>query len=310
MRMVRAADIVARLLLAGVVVATTLGLLAPYSVTADLANDFRPLLVVAALLAVAMSLLASAMWMRAACAAALGVNSMLALLALSDVAALQPAHAAAEQLRIVSFNVWTKNDRLDQTRQWLAASDADIIVLQEFNEHARQQVVKPLASLYPHVHDCRCNDIAILSRHPFAEAGGQGRTPEQPALSWLTLNVPGRGALRVVGLRTIYPYHPQAHVRHFDWLASSKLFDASGPSTALIGDFNATPWSFRFNRLARARGLKRHGTGIAASWPSGPLPLLLIDNVVTTPDIRSVSFSIGPDIGSDHRPVVATVALP
>jgi endonuclease/exonuclease/phosphatase (EEP) superfamily protein YafD len=307
MRVRRAADLIARLLLAGIVSATAAGLAAPYFVVADLANDFRPVLIATAIVAAVVTRRASSVWIARAASFALIVNLWLAAVPLLQKA---PARAnAAGQLRVVSFNVWTRNTELERSRDWLARSDADVIVLQEFNDNARREIVAPLQRLYPHVHDCRCNDIAILSRHPFTSAGGQARTANDPAMSWMTLTLAERRPLKLVGVHTTYPKKPDQHAAHFTALNASELLDHRVGPIALVGDFNATPWSWRFHRFLILRGLKRHG-GISASWPSTPLPLLLLDNVVTTPDISRVAFEIGPHIGSDHRPVTATIALP
>lgn len=310
MCMVRAADIVARMLLIGIASVTAIGLLAAYSVVADLANDFRPVLVAAALLGAGVAYRASPTWVARAASFAMVVNLWLAALPLLQKMPARALSNAAGQLRVVSFNVWTRNTQLERSREWLAASGADVIVLQEFNDRARREIVVPLLSRYPHVHDCRCNDIAILSRHPFTDAGGQARTTDHPALSWLTLNISGHRPLKLIGVHTTYPKKPEQHAAHLAMLTASSLLDHRVGSIALVGDFNATPWSWRFHRFVTLRGLKRHGNGTAASWPATPLPILLLDNVVTTPDLHKVSFEIGPEIGSDHRPIIATLALP
>jgi endonuclease/exonuclease/phosphatase (EEP) superfamily protein YafD len=118
--------------------------------------------------------------------------------------------------------------------------------------------------------------------------------------------VDGNGReVRVVGLRPRYIMKPATYAAHYDWLVrnASRL----GDRVILVGDFNAAPWSWQLMRFAAASGLRRHGT-YAASWPS-LLPVVLIDNLLTTPDIKSVSFGMGPSLGSDHLPVIATVAL-
>jgi len=310
MRLARVADLLARVLLVGVGAATACGLLGPISTIADLANDFRPVLIAASLFAAVVALVAAPRWVRVACVVTVAVNLALASLTWLPALLLHPAQAGSAELKVVSFNVWARNTELWRTRDWLAVSAADVVVLQEFNDHARREVVAPLTSIYPHVYDCRCNDIAILSRHPFAAAGAQPRTAETPAMSWVTLALAGQRSLRLVGVHTTYPKKPDQHTQHFAQLFESPLFDGRNGPVAVIGDFNATPWSWRFNHFIRRHGLMRHGSGIVASWPSTPLPLFLLDNVVTTPDVGAVSFHIGPDIGSDHRPLTATIALP
>lgn len=309
MRVARGADVFARLLLFGIATATVIGLFATYFVVADLANDFRPVLVATALVTAVIAHRVSPVWIGRAASFALIVNLWLAAAPLLQKAPARAQSNAASQLRIVSFNVWTRNTELERSRDWLARSDADVIVLQEFNDNARREIVAPLQRLYPHVHDCRCNDIAILSRHPFTSAGGQARTANDPAMSWMTLTLAERRPLKLVGVHTIYPKKPDQHAAHFTALTTSPVLDHLAGPIALVGDFNATPWSWRFHRFVMARGLKRHGD-ISASWPSTPTPILLLDNIVTTPDVGRVAFEIGPHIGSDHRPVVATIALP
>jgi endonuclease/exonuclease/phosphatase (EEP) superfamily protein YafD len=77
-----------------------------------------------------------------------------------------------------------------------------------------------------------------------------------------------------------------------------------------------TPWSYRLQRLLASAGLRRHATFLR-SWPTHlypqlrlPAPAFLIDHVLSTPDIRSVSIRTGPVVGSDHLPVIAQLRLP
>jgi endonuclease/exonuclease/phosphatase (EEP) superfamily protein YafD len=206
----------------------------------------------------------------------------------------------------VSFNVWSRNAQLDEAARWLLAQNADVIVLQEMTRLNREPIRRALAATHPNIHDCNCNDIVMYSRRPWVAADGQPRSGTQPALSWLTLADGSGRELRVVGLRPRYMKDPETYAAHYDWLVRN--IPKFGDRLILVGDFNAVPWSWQMQRLVAATGLRRHGT-YEASWPSY-LPMLLIDNLLTTPDIGAVSFRTGPPLGSDHRPVVATVALP
>ena len=70
-----------------------------------------------------------------------------------------------------------------------------------------------------------------------------------------------------------------------------------------------TPFSWKLNKLAHATGLRRHGTFLA-SWPSDfASPAFQIDNVMSTPDFASGNVRVGPDLGSDHRPVIADITV-
>lgn len=97
-----------------------------------------------------------------------------------------------------------------------------------------------------------------------------------------------------------------------DWLIARSRA-TTGPAI-LAGDFNMTPRSYRLQRLLAVAGLRRRAAFLR-SWPAGghgglPLPAFLIDHVLTTPDIRTVSIETGPNLGSDHLPVIARLRLP
>jgi len=82
----------------------------------------------------------------------------------------------------------------------------------------------------------------------------------------------------------------------------------------VAGDMNLTPWSFTLRRQDKAFGLQRR-TRAFWSWPartpSGgpfPFPFLPIDQVYAGSDWRTVSVERGPRQGSDHYPVIVTLA--
>lgn len=291
--------------------ATAIGKLAPWWPTADIPNHFTPqILVVCAsgIVVLAFDMRRSALH-RARFGLMIGlfavaaINAMTVLRALATTA--QPATEAKDTLSVVSFNVWSKNEQIENAGRWLAEQKADVIVLEEMTPKSKELIGQALAATHPYVYDCGCNEIVMYSRRPWTNAGGQQRTAVQPAMSWFTFAADDGRELQVVGVRTRYVVHPNEHSAHYDWLVghAGKL----GNRLILAGDFNAAPWSWQMRRFAAAIGLVRHGT-YGASWPAR-FPLVLIDNVMSTPDIQGVSFGIGPELGSDHLPVVATLAL-
>jgi endonuclease/exonuclease/phosphatase (EEP) superfamily protein YafD len=292
--------------------ATVVGFLAPWWPAADMPNHFMPFVLGVAIVGLAeLPIGTPALPPRRGARTALGLGlagvivintaSLHASLAATPIA----AQGGAGTLTVVTFNVFTRNQQLDEAARWLLHQNADVIILQEMTRHTREPIKQVLAPAYPHVHDCQCNDIVMYTRRPWIAAGGQPRTGEQPALSWLTLADRDGRELRVVGLRPRYMKEPSTYAAHYDWLVRN--IPKFGERLILAGDFNAAPWSWQLMRLAAAAGLRRHGT-YAATWPA-PLPMVLIDNLLATPDIRAVSFRTGPFLGSDHLPVVATVAL-
>lgn len=91
----------------------------------------------------------------------------------------------------------------------------------------------------------------------------------------------------------------------------------------MVGDLNITMWSPYYKRFARQTGLRnaRQGFGILPSWPtketysqiSPALSLLLaipIDHCLISPEIKVLNIRTGPNVGSDHRPVITDLLIP
>ena len=76
----------------------------------------------------------------------------------------------------------------------------------------------------------------------------------------------------------------------------------------LVGDFNSDMSAYMLKGLARDYRLTAL-PALNGSWPS-PLPGLLrlsIDNALAGADWRLSGRVVGPDIGSDHRPIAFTL---
>jgi endonuclease/exonuclease/phosphatase (EEP) superfamily protein YafD len=300
---------------------TVAGALAPVYPIADLPNHFRPYT-----LAGACALLAGALMLRAprtawASAGLVGLNG--ALLALPLLWSAEPAErstagqalaAAAERdLAVVTFNMRYGDPR--RVARALRAGDADIVLLQEIGAREVRALRPLLQARYPHSHTCaqdrRC-DAAVFAKRPWAASGYEPWTRSTPEMIWVELDDPEVGRVRVVGVHLSLPFRPDDQVRHVERLV--RLRASYKGRMIIAGDFNMTPWSWRLQRLLVRADMRRHATFLR-SWPTdrqfgAPFPAFLIDHVMTTPDIKSVSIRIGPNLGSDHLPVIAVLRLP
>jgi endonuclease/exonuclease/phosphatase (EEP) superfamily protein YafD len=318
---------IARVLLMAVLlacaVATLTGILAPLYPPADFLNHFRPyiLMMLSALTAGALVLRARrSTWLGAS---VVGLNVI--LLALPLLWSAEPAErpgvgqalasAGERDLTIVTFN--TLYGDAQTVAAFLLREDVDIVVLQEVGGKQTQALRALLRDRYPYAHICvvprRCA-AAIFAKRPWAAAGQEHWTSSTPEAIWVQFDDPQIGKLRVVGVHLHLPYRAEVQTRQIDWLIAERA--SFTESTIVAGDFNMTPWSYRLQRLLACTGLRRHATFLR-SWPTDrhpqfglPAPAFLIDHVLTTPDIKSVSIRTGPVVGSDHLPVVARVRLP
>jgi len=220
--------------------------------------------------------------------------------------------AAPRDLTLLTYNILVRNRQHDALLDWLRASDADIIVLQEVGWQFAGRLTE-LADVFPHRAHCaygrRC-DLAILSRRPWRSVAFQGRrwNPSHPPLLVARFGEAGDGGFTLVGLHFQNPVRPYNQQREYTDTAAL-LAGLKGP-LVVTGDFNAAPWSVLLRRLRERTGLYRQAR-TWGTWPvlAGPLGVP-IDHVLSTPDIDVRSAVALQGAGSDHRPVRVTLSLP
>jgi endonuclease/exonuclease/phosphatase (EEP) superfamily protein YafD len=217
-------------------------------------------------------------------------------------------------LRIVSLNVLADNADKDRTIAYLQQSDADVVVLLEVDD-VWAEAVAALQHRYPHglVHPRADRfGIAVLSRLPLANPRVE-ELADGPPVVITDLPRGARGCLLVAA-------HPPAPIaaawsagRDAQLAAIGEVAANESRPVIVAGDLNATPWSHGFRQLVRLRELRDSalGRGVQATWNARRVaPRIPIDHVVVSPEVRVVSRQVGPDVGSDHLPVEATLAIP
>jgi len=284
------------------------GLLGAFSTRLDLASHFAPLWLAAGFGAAGIGVLIETR--RFKWPVVLGIAGALAaaVLMAPDITARalqRPAPAKGEQLKLVQLNLWGSNADLPRTARWILREDPDIVLLEEAASSAILPMLKaryPYQTTCAHPHSCA---PMILTRTPPLAHGGTSTTP-QPNLTWVTLD--GEAPFTVAAVHQVKPYARVQPVQIA--LGARQLKDFDQGSLIIAGDFNATPWSWSMRGQDTALGLERR-TRALASWPTwSPLPLLPIDHVYAGQAWRTVDVRRGPPVGSDHYPIVVTLARP
>ena len=251
----------------------------------------------------------------------IGLVGVIAILTLMTPELLSALHAPAKPakgastLKVVQFNLWAENHDPEGTAAWILKQNADVVITEESGSRA-WPVLRALKQVYPYKLRCRSQygcDTRIFSRWPIVAEHGFYEDDEGLVGAWATLRHPG-GDFTVVGNHFVWP------VPAGQWQAQSRMLARklqAFPKDTLIvtGDFNSTPWSWSLRRQDKALGLQRR-TRALASWPGGafsrvvkaPFPVLPIDHVYAGKAWKTVKVERGPVLGSDHRPVVVTLA--
>jgi endonuclease/exonuclease/phosphatase (EEP) superfamily protein YafD len=198
-----------------------------------------------------------------------------------------------------------------------AAADADVLVLTEVTEPARLALeAAGVRERFPHqagdgsLPRSGPSGTHVYSRFPLSAEGPlDARIGDH---HWRAdVAVPGLGAVTVVAV------HPQRPVRGGDdWAGEQEQVRRALPRTRAVvaGDFNAVDAHPTMRRL-RADGFRDSDDLVGAGWnPTYPAqglvpPLIAIDHVLVSDDLTATAFGTVDLPGTDHRGVLATVAL-
>ncbi len=244
-----------------------------------------------------------------------------ALFALVNAAVIARAHAAesppvasaAMPVRVFLSNLHAENGRLGLLIDAVRRFGPDVVVLLEVRPRCIYELA-PLASAYPFAMTVPRDDnfgIALYSKHPLGNTEclylGRARVPS------LVVDVQTTPALRVVATHPYPPVTPgYAELRNDHLEALAELARTGLRPLVLLGDLNMTPWSPYFARLLADGDLRdsMRRRRPQSTWPVKLWPLRLpLDHCLVSSEIRVVSRTVGPYVGSDHFPVIVDLEL-
>ncbi|MGZ5410730.1 MAG: endonuclease/exonuclease/phosphatase family protein [Aeromicrobium sp.] len=227
-----------------------------------------------------------------------------------------PSRPETGELRIVSFNVLASNRRFAEVVDFIRASDADVVVLHEVTSRWEEAIEEAAAAFedWPYeITEARARgdlfgSMVLVEPGAMVESFGFGLTDPRA----IEILLPGG-----VALLAIHPLSPSTEFRArqndrqllfaTDWAAAQ-----DGPAI-VVGDFNATPWSFPFRRLMSSTDLSNsvRGFGLELSYPADGNPLIRvpIDHLLVSDGLAVVDRRLGPAMGSDHFPLTVDLAL-
>lgn len=227
-----------------------------------------------------------------------------------------PTRPETSELRVLSFNVLASNRRFAEVIDFIRASDADVVVLHEITRRWEEAIEEAAATFddWPYeITEARARgdlfgSIVLVESGAVVESFGFALTDPRA----IEILLPDG-----VALLAIHPLSPSSEFRAqqndrqlgfaTDWAAGQ-----DGP-TIVVGDFNATPWSYPFRRLVSSTNLSNsaRGFGLDLSYPAdgNPLVRVPIDHLLFSDGLAVVDRRLGPAMGSDHFPLTVDLAL-
>lgn len=229
----------------------------------------------------------------------------------SDAARSVPV---TDSLKFLVVNIHLDTVDVEPLLRLIDQESPDLVAIVELSSVAAA-ALGVLDSRYP-------SRIQVPRDDPF----GMGVWAVQPNLDLKALVAPVSGfpAIQVGGhadsdwsLWLIHPFPPLGSTGS-GWRDAYLGFVADQVGNAgsglVAGDFNATPWSAAYRRFRQQTGMADASAGhppIPTWRPPGPMGSLLalpLDHLLHGRDWQVQDFRVGPDIGSDHRPLIVSLS--
>ena len=257
-------------------------------------------------------------WWLAAAAAALSAGNVVWLAKQYESGHQRCAPPSAVTLRLISANILFNNPDVGDLGRDLAATDADVILLQEVSmENFAKLRMTGLFEAYPHQvwNDLRTiYSSAILSRLPITNEKAIDVAGQRMGQATIAT---AAGSVRLTNVHTTAPETASKTAQWRSQLVGlAGLRDKGFRAVIMAGDFNATSDHQPFVALM-ASGLRdafgEAGRGTGATWPQwkGPvMPLMRLDHVLVDDGVTVTSAEVQANRGSDHRRLAVELALP
>jgi len=226
-----------------------------------------------------------------------------------------PPRAAKEPVFLVSMNVRRINRETAAAVSYLRSRRPDVAAVIEVDDRWAA-ALEGLGDLFPHrliVPRADNFGIAVLARCPLVDARVVEFSPSgYPSIVATVRHA--SGDFRVIATHPYPPFTSTAWttlIAHLDGVAAEA--SRGPPASVVVGDLNATPWSYPFRRLLASAGLvdSALGRGVQATYHAGlPAPRIPIDHVLVPGAATVLRRGMGPANGSDHFPVEAEFILP
>jgi len=213
------------------------------------------------------------------------------------------APAGATPTRIVWANLYRKQEALDRLAAWLRTHPADVVAVTELPPGGEGALSRALP-------DFSCVGGRQENGNPFAVAIAVRTSPcfTQSVPTPADVQTLSPEDLTIIALHSRPPWDNRRRAERDSTIAEATSL-AKNKRSIIIGDFNAAPWSPVF-RAMEAHHLHRANCGAPwrPSWRSqNPLFGLALDQAWLGSGMGVISCDLGPDIGSDHRPLVVAV---
>jgi endonuclease/exonuclease/phosphatase (EEP) superfamily protein YafD len=299
-------QLVLALCLAGLAVLSIAGFFSRFSHWLDICDHFR-MQYLALLICLAAVGLLGAQWVLIGLAGAFALLNLVIIFPIW----MRPTgwKRGPTGYRLLMANVLRKNKAYPQLLEIIKSSQPDLIGLVEPDQDWLDGLAV-LSEAYPYRHTAIRGDnygLALFSRRPLHDL--EVHTLTAKGVPTLTAQTELDGtALTIILTHPPPPKNtPDLFLRDRQMECLVDLANRYPGEKILCGDFNITPWSAVFRRMAHRSALRdsTRGFGYQPTWPVERWWLRVpIDHCLVSEGIRIVRRHIGPQFDSDHLPLI------
>ena len=224
----------------------------------------------------------------------------------------QTATTEQRDLRLYVYNLYYRNDDLEQVAEDIAQFDPDVVFLMEYSTAIQGRLESNLES-YPYrliEPSRRTMGVALFSRVPFEVAQMERFAATRIPIVQAAMRLEGQTVNFVGG----HPWPPIGRwgQLHREQMADIAKVAAQTPHPLVVaGDFNASPWSYTVAHLSEEADVAdaQRGYWLRKTWRLNPFFALPIDQVLVSDEWQVLRFDHGERGGSDHVPLVLDLKL-
>ncbi len=225
--------------------------------------------------------------------------------------------AGTPSIEVMSFNLLSNNESYSDVIEYVRSAEPDVVLLHEASrpwevameaEDWDYEVIRPRS-------DNLIFGTLVLVVGEDVEAVSYGFAESQPRA--VAILYQPEGWPEPVKILSTHPLAPtteeRAKLRDAQLGFATRWASEQDGAFIVVGDFNATPWSWPFRRLVAEAPLRNSqiGFGLQPSFAatSNALFRVPIDHLLQSEALAVASRSLGPSMGSDHFPLIVTLHL-
>ncbi len=289
-----------------------------------LANAFTPWLLMPGF-----AVLITAALLRDRLTGGIGAIPVLAFVWLYGGLLIPPAGVASAEgharLRVMVYNVAYHSTDPDLLIETVLNQHADIVGFNELGAGQADFLDAALADTYPYriFYPGGVRGKGLVSQYPIVEDSGLLSFNTVMTHLFTTIDVNGQPVRLLIAhpprpvLRGGFYHYPAGVMADFERLIAEAT---TGGPAILMGDFNSTDQTTQYNMVVDAGlsdSFREAGWGLGLTYPqrrlqAGSINLpraVRIDYIFHTDDFTAIHAWVGPDGGSDHRPILAELTL-